>query len=387
MAGHGLSRDPFFRLAVVGGAADPEACARQARALIAERLPPHPFDAAVRVKRLLASRGFRDDATAFALPDMLARRAGNCLGLTLLIGATLLDRGHEVAFAVRLDPRDDVHDAGREFFRRLHDPQRGIDGDSRLPEASDCAPRFRFIPVEHASIVLPGAGGDRAFEATNLVDLETPPGWAPAAEAVRMLGFEALTATVWCERAKALVRRADGPDAWRRALQLALRAARGDAANREAWTEIWQAACVLGRPGLAAEAVARHTGLGGDDALCWFTRYRMTGDAGCLERALAQLPEYADAYLEHHVIVPLARGILPAPDDDDDDNDDPAAIDPLRRRFAIAAWLTARSEVLDLEAFYRRHAAIVERLFSADELAALVASFAAARAGAADNRT
>src|SRR5262249_25512941 len=166
------------------GGAEPEACAQSARALVTERLPAHPFDAAVRIKRLLAARGFRDDATAFALPDMLARRAGNCLGLTLLIGAVLIDRGHDVEFVVRLDPLDDVHDAGVEYCGRLHDPRRGIDADSRLPEARDRSARFRFVPVEHSSIVLPDVGAGRVFEATNLVDLEVAPGWAPAAEAM-----------------------------------------------------------------------------------------------------------------------------------------------------------------------------------------------------------
>jgi hypothetical protein len=92
-----VTSDPFLHLAVIGGSTAPQACAHATRALVSERLPDHPFDAAVRIKWLLAARGFRDDATAFALPDMLERRAGNCLGLTLLIGAVLLDRGHEVA--------------------------------------------------------------------------------------------------------------------------------------------------------------------------------------------------------------------------------------------------------------------------------------------------
>lgn len=371
-----LTADPLLRLAQVGGAAAPEACARSARELVTERLPADPFDAAVRIKRLLAARGFRDDPTAFALPDMLARRAGNCLGLTLLIGGVLIDRGHDVEFVVQLDPLDDVHDAGVEYCGRLHDPARGVDADSRLPDARDCSPRFRFVPVEHSSIVLPGAGAGRVFEATSLTDLEASPGWAPAAEARRTLGFTALSAAVWCERAKALVRRApDEPDAWRAALGLALRAARSDRDHREAWTEVWQAARVLGRGALAAAAMAQHARHGGDDSLFWFTRYRMTGEEVCVDRALARLPEYADAYLEKHVVVPLVRG---AADE---------ALDEIRRRFAIAAWMVARSEILDLEPLYRRHAAIIARLFGPDELAALLASFDAARAGGADSRT
>jgi len=363
-----VTADPFLQLAVIGGAADPEACACAARALVSEHLPDHPFDAAVRVKRILAARGFRDEATAFALPDMLERHAGNCLGLTLLIGAVLLDRGHEVEFVVRLDPLDDVHDAGLEYFARLHDPIRGIDGDSRLPEARDRAARYRFVPVEHASIVLPGKGGDRPFEATNLVDLEVPPGWAPAAESIRRVGFAQLASTVWCERAKALIRaNTDDSATWRQALVLVLRGLRGDPGNREAWTEVWQAARAIGRPALAAAAMARHASAGGDDSLFWFTRYRMTGDEACLDHALARLPAYAEAYLEKHVVLPLSRS---ASGDTFDD-----VIDELRRRLAISAWLFATSEVLELESLYRRQAAHVARAFSADELAAVVASF------------
>jgi hypothetical protein len=121
--------------------------------------------------------------------------------------------------------------------------------------------------------------------------------------------------------------------------------------------------------------MVHHASGGGDDSLFWFTRYRMTGDEASLDRALARLPEYADAYLEKQVVLPLARG---APDE---------ALDEIRRRFVVAAWLVARSEVLELEALYRRHAAIVAHLFSARELAALLASFAEAGRGGADNRT
>lgn len=368
-----------MRLAVAGGAADAPGCAAAARALFAGPLPAHPYDAAVQAKRRLAARGFRDHATAFALPDMLERRAGNCLGLTLLVGALLIDRGHRVELVVSLGPLDDVHDAGMAYFARLHDPRRGVDGDSRLPEAGDRSSRFRFAPLEHASIVLPGAGGDRPFEATNLVDLEVPPGWAPAAEARRRIDFDRLVAAVWCERAKALLRAAPGePAAWPRALGLALRAVRGDAGNREAWAEVWQAARLVGRPRLAAAAKARHEAAGGDDSLCWFTRYRMTGEEACLDRALARLPAYAEAYLEKHVVC-AGRGVL----GEDGEGD---LLDELRRRFAIAAWMVATSEVLDLEALYRRHAALIERLFSAEELAALLASFAASGSAGADNR-
>jgi hypothetical protein len=114
----------------------------------------------------------------------------------------LLDRGHEVAFMVRLDPLDDVHDAGLEFFARLHDPVRGVDSDSRLPEARDRAARYRFVPVEHASIVLPGKGGDgRPRRPTSSISRCRRAGRPPPSRSA---------ATAWCERAKALIRAHQG---------------------------------------------------------------------------------------------------------------------------------------------------------------------------------
>jgi hypothetical protein len=172
-----------------------------------------------------------------------------------------------------------------------------------------------------------------------------------------------VAATVWCERAKALIRTNTDAATWRQALRLTLRGLRGDPGNREAWPEVWQAARALDRPGLAAAAMARHASAGGDDSLFWFTRYRMTDDEGCLDRALERLPAYAEAYLEKHVVRPMSRGV-------EDDT-----LDELRRRLAIGAWLFATSEVLELDAIYRRHAGHVAHAFSTDELQAVLASF------------
>jgi hypothetical protein len=367
--------DPFARLAEVSGAPDAAACARGARALVGERLPGDAFAAACGIKRLLARRGFRDDARAFALHDMLAQRAGNCLGLSLLVGAALIDRGHGVAFALRVGPLDDVHDAGAEHFARLCDPERGVDEDSRLPEAGDRTRRFRFVPVEHASLVVDG----RPFEATGLRDREADPGWAPEAESVRVVGFEELAAVVCSERAKAALREPEAP--LRRALRGFVRAVRAWPENREAWGELWRVARAAGWRRLAAHAATRYADIAAaapaqhDDSLCWFTRYRMTGDEALLVRALARLPSYAEAYLERHAAIPLARG---ASGDE---------VGPIRRHLAIAAWMFAGSEVLELEELYRGHGALFARAFSPEELAEVLATFGEPAGGGADSRT
>jgi len=362
--------DPFARFAEVSGAPDVAACAAEARGIVAGRLPGGAFEAACGVRRLLARHGFRDDARVFALPELLAQRAGNCLGLTLLVGAALIEHGHEVAFALRVGPRDDVHDAGAEHFARLVDPEEGVDEDSRLPEASDRTRQFRFVPVEHASIVLEG----RPFEATSLRDGEADPGWAPEAESVRVIGFAELAAVVYSERAKLALREAEPLP---RALRGFVRAVRTWPGNREAWGELWRVARAAGRDRLAAHAAARYAaaGAGCEDSLFWLTRYRMTGDEALLERALACFPEYAEAYLERHAAIPLARG---AAGDE---------LGQIRRHLAIAAWMVAGSEVLELEALYRERAALFARAFSPEELAEVRATFGAPGAGGGDSRT
>lgn len=352
-----------MRFAVVSGAPDPAACARESRALVGGRLPGDPCEAAGHVKALLARRGVRDDARVFALPELLARRAGNCLGLTLLIGAALIDRGHDAAFALRINPLDDVHDAGVEQLARLLDPEHGVDEDSRLPDARDRARRYRFVPVEHASLVVQG----RPFEATGLGEHGADPWWAPEAESVRTIGFEELAAVVYSERAKAM-RGGAG------ALRLFVRAVRAWPENREGWGELWRAARAAGRRWLAEVAAARYADAGADDSLYWFTRYEMTGDEAMLARALARFPAYADAYLEHHVARPLARGVADE------------ALGPIRRHLAVAAWMIAESEVLELEELYRGRGPLVARAFSADELAELLATFGERGGGGADNR-
>jgi hypothetical protein len=370
----------------------PEA-ADGARALFANAGPlgAGAFEAGRRLKRHLARQGFRDDPDAFTLPDMLAVRGGNCLGLTLLLGGALLDRGHDVTFVLRVTPLDDVHAAGEEQFARLCNPDQGVHVDSRLPEARDVSARFRFVPVEHASLSLRSEHGDALpFEANGLSSpLSVDDGtWNPGAERVLRIDFEALASSVLSERAKVLVRAGGtGGDVTmlRRALRLALSAVRAWPENREAWAEVWHEASLLSttHPGvralgrfraLARRAAARYAAIGGEDALFCFTRYRMTGDTGHLDRALDRFPSYAEALYEKHVARPL---------------DHPCErLDPQEaaRHLAIVAWMIAESEILDLETFYRVRVQHVARLFSEDEAEELLASFRAARGAGAERR-
>jgi hypothetical protein len=156
----------------------------------------------------------------------------------------------------------------------------------------------------------------------------------------------------------------------RAALRLLLRAVRAWAGNREAWGELWRVARAAGRGRLAAHAAARYADAAADDSLFWFTRYQMTGDPALLERALARYPSYAEAYLEHHVARPLAQ----SGDDEEEE------LGPIRRHLAIAAWMAAESEVLDLEELYRRNGALIARAFSAAELDEVLATFADSQA-------
>ncbi len=354
----------FGLLAEAAGAG--EGAAAEARRLFAP-LPARTedaFAAAWRLKRHLSRQGFRDAADAFALPEMLACRGGNCLGLASLVGAALIERGFSPAFELSVNPRDAVHDAGREHFALLLDEREGVDRDARLPDAGDRSARFRFAPAEHASLLVADAGGaERHFEATGLAPGEAAedPGWAPAAESRRRISFAELAAAVLSERAKGLAARGDGASL-RAADRLALRSLRRWPGNREGWAQLWEQTRGR-RPGLACRAASRYRELGGDDSLYHFTLYRMGGGAAHLARARAAFPEYAAAHYEACARPGLAAGA------------DEGARDEARRHFALTAWCYAESESLDLRHFYASRRDDFVALFGAAEYAAVMASF------------
>lgn len=377
----------FDRLAFVSSSPEPSRAREIFDGLcrVARRDPrgqASALEAARRVKRQLVRDGFRDDAMTFLVHDMLERRAGNCLGLTLLIGAALIDAGHDdVGFVLRLNPYDDVHDAGKEHHALLCGDDGGVDPDSRLPEAGDVSSRFRFVPVEHASLVLSDDQGvAQPFEATNLARDALDSAWAPDAETVRRISFDEASSIVLSDRAKMEVRtrlpgsvRATGSPAERRVLRRALRlllwSTRAWPENREAWAEIWRVASSLAgvAPGhggsearVMAIAHARYASFASSDALYHFTLYRMTRDVRHLDEALARFPEYAEALFERKVVCELASKDR----------------DATRRALLIVAWMVAESEILSLERFYREHYDVFAAVFSASELEEILSSFA-----------
>lgn len=340
---------------------------------------------AIALKRRLAEAGVRDDPGGIRLQDIVERRRGNCLALTLLLGAELRARGYAPRFEIVLNPYDDVHAAGNEYLATLLDPREGVDCESRLPEASDRSARFRFVPLEHPSMLLDGGHGDEMpFEATGLLDLlnGAESTWTPEAERRWPVSFQELAANVLCDRSKHLVAESDPEDgdAHERALGLALGVCHTWPSNQEAWAQSWELARALSAaPGgsaehvrIAAEAARHYRALGATSSLACFTAYRMSGAIAELDDALARFPAYVEARYARHVSEPLASG----------------ALEELQREFIVCAWCVAGSEVLDLRRFYGERRAAVERLFGPAELEALMSSFGPpAPRGDAGNRT
>lgn len=338
------------------------------------------FTAATDIKRHLSRQGFRDDWRGFGLCEMADVHGGNCLGLSLLIGAELEARGFAPRFEIRVNPHDDVHGAGEEYFALLTDTREGVDCDSRLPTAGDCTSRFRFTPAEHASLRLEDATGQyRPFESTGLDPARVfeDPGWAPEAESLRAVEFAELASSVFSERAKAILcaDRASGQPSvanTRRATLLALRAVRMWPRNREAWAQVWESAGLLAACRarlsrrcqlIAARASHEYLALAGTDSLWHFTNHRMRGDERDLAVAVARFPSYAAAYYAANV----SRFVSADLDDDERER--------IQRHFIIAAWCHAESEILDLEDFYRKHQAEFVLLFGDEEVSEILESF------------
>jgi hypothetical protein len=256
--------------------------------------PSDPFEAAKSVRRFLVSEGFVYSNHAFRLQDMMEKRQGNCLGLTLLIGAALESRGFKPDYEILLNPHDAVYERERRFFEELREGTHPYDEDFSFANPllpSGQGDLFRFAPLEHPVIVV----GDRRFEATSLDPEPQDEDWSPKAELVRRVGFREVASNVLVDRAKTMsTERGVDYASVKKTLE------RGLAEwpeNREGWAFAHALAEGHFDDALAEQARRRYEEIGGDDARFHFTRYEMTGDESDLDAALAREPSYVAAFM------------------------------------------------------------------------------------------
>lgn len=304
------------------------------------------FETAAAMRQLLIDKGFQYDDNVFCLQEMLRRKRGNCLGLTLLYGAELERRSFRPEYQIILHPLD-ADSLEKQTFEKLYYGQDINYDHPALATQQAKYPQFYFGPREHPSMVL----DNRPFETTGLEAGESPE-WSPQAESVRSVNFEQVASNVYIDRVRIWMAKADDnvPDEIVEEMKrLALKTVELWPDNREAWGTIQHLATATSDHPLDAMAKKRYAEIGGDDSKFYYTMYKMTGEQKYLDLALERYPAYLEPFIDKRVVLETNQ-------------------QDARFNLAVASFMAANSTTIILRDFYRRYGKEVERLFGTNML-------------------
>lgn len=121
----------------------------QAKKLFADiTLPKDSVEAAKIIRQHLIDKKFEYDDEVFCLQDMLKSKRGNCLGLSLLFGSILENRGHKFSYEIITHPKDVVDKQDNKLFEELLAGEHFDYDNPQLPTLKDVPafPIYRLRP-------------------------------------------------------------------------------------------------------------------------------------------------------------------------------------------------------------------------------------------------
>jgi hypothetical protein len=310
-------------------------------------LPTDIFEAAKEIRHFLIKKGFSYNDRFFSLQDVIKEKRGNCLGLTLLYGAILKERGFDPSFRIVTHALDGTDKYATSRFVKA---KRGdyFEDYENPPLETEEHPELIFAPLEHPALVLDG----KVFETTSLEDVEEDPNYSPDAELIRPVNFTEAASNVYLEKAQWFVKNKEKKFSKKNLLalkELVLKAIRLWPENREAWEFLWSNAKDLGEEKLADEAKQKYLSFAGEDSRFYFFAYLMTGDIKYLDQSLAKYEAFLEPFITKNVMM---------------EKDEKEA----RFNLAVASWAAARSSAYGLKWFYKQYADQVRRLYGEDKL-------------------
>jgi len=302
-------------------------------------LSSNPLDAAIQVKEALYNAGFSYDADSYLVQDVLKRKAGNCLGLPLLVGAVMGEFGFTPKYQLVVNPQDEVSKLERTFYERL---QQDMSYDvPELAARQEDFPIYRFVPLEH--LVL-DTNGKFFLETTS--HEHKPIGYESAVP----LTFNQALSCVCKDQAIDL----DNTGEDNRAIQAARQGLKLWGDNCEIYAFLAQKANEQGNRRRFEENLGKFRETRRKGSLFDFDEFLFTGDTNHLDAALNAYPVYAQAVANKASTL---------------------AISDFREAkflFAVASHLYANSSSLDLLDFYATHKLNLERLFGSSEIGEVI---------------
>lgn len=289
----------------------------------------------MQIKKALEKEGFSYDPGVFRAQNVIGNRKGNCLGLPLLAGSILGERGIQPKYKLVINPQDAVSGLEDSFLKGLNN-EMPYDTPT-LAKRNEEFPLYRFEPLEH--LVLDANGGI-------LVEMTSSDGKLKGYETAWPVTFDQALSCLYRDRAiEAQLKAKDA-----KAKQLARRGFRLWGGNRELNNFLAGVAHEEGDEKTAQKHAQRYLEIGGDDSRFHLVKSILTSDPKSLDKALEKYPCYAQA------ISMKATSLTET--------------DPREARFsfATASQLFANSQVLDLRNFYVINRKQLNELFGQEEI-------------------
>ena len=302
-------------------------------------LPSDPHDALVETSSWLKKEGFGYDFKNFTVQDVLEKRAGNCLGTPLLIGALLDSRGVTFTPRVLVNPRDIISTEERKFVERYHQDIRYDQPnlvDPSVETSFEDSLGYRFVPLEHLVLV---AGG-RAFETTS------ESGEVKGGESEKDITYDQAVSFVLKDRAIEELKTGDVEEA----RKLAIRGLVHWPRNRELHYTRATIEADSGDSAAAHRLLEAYNGFEGNDSLFHYNAFFINREPASLDKALKIYPEFAPALAEKAATI--------------------VESDPREAKFlfGLASNMYSQSGMLSLRDFYAAHSRALGKLFGSQTI-------------------
>lgn len=308
-------------------------------------LPNDDYEAARLILDFLKKEGIGYAESGATLQDIFSNKKGNCLGLTLLIGALLKDRGFQPEFKAMLNIHDATHEASERILNEWVSGHGEIKQDTPLPLRQQQDPSYRFVPSNHPVLLLDGC----VLETTSIAG-ESRPEDVVEAERVAPVSFEQVASYIYWERAGRLMKEKEF--SYLEVQKILNEGLALSPDNREILSLKHDAAVRFFDDDGAEEARRRFLEVDGRDSFFLFEKYRIEGDVADLEDSLRLNPVNIRAFVEKNVR--HARDILDA-----------------QFYFTVASHCVANSQSMDLKRFYVDNSDVMAGLYDKETLTKL----------------
>lgn len=312
------------------------------------KLPKNSFKAAYIIRQYLIKKGFEYDDKTFCLQDIMKSKKGNCLGLSLLIGAVLYEKEYQPKFRIVSHPEDIISKKEIKFFEELNSGDYFNYDNPTLPSEQAEHPLYRFAPLEHPQLILEG----RPFEATDLEENKNK-SWTVNAEMSKEVNYEQMTSYVYLDRARNLIDIENYNNKIKEVKELCNKSLSMWNENREAYCLLYSVGREESNKDLMSNSLEKYMQIGGNDSQFLYNAYLMTGDESYLDKSLDKFPAFILAFTTKKVY--HEKDLKEA-----------------KFNLAVASWCIANSAPVKLKDFYLTHEKKIIDLYGEEKYRELI---------------